>query len=296
MGSNMPAADVEVTSELVRALLTSQHLDLADLPLIEFANGWDNVMFRLGDDLTVRVPRREMAGQLVANEIIALRTIGSALPITVPQPLRVGQPSERYPCTWVVYPWIDGTTVGHRDLVDPAADARRLGEFFVALHVAAPDEAPENPFRGHFIGDNDERFRVNVESIRDRLQAAVDGGVARVLDRWTTLIDVAPHAGPAVWIHGDLHALNVLQRDGRLHAIVDWGDVTSGDPAGDLAICWTLFDADARAILRELVGADDALWQRAEAWALYFCVMYLGFSADNAAMDAVGVRLVERLL
>jgi hypothetical protein len=45
----MPAAELEITADLVRRLLAAQQPDLAGLPVEPLANGWDNTLFRLGD-------------------------------------------------------------------------------------------------------------------------------------------------------------------------------------------------------------------------------------------------------
>lgn len=293
MSDNRPSADVVVDDVLVRRLITSQHPDLAGLPIVEFANGWDNVMFRLGEDLVVRVPRRELAGRLVANEVAALPQIAPELPIAVPVPVRVGQPDDGYPYVWAVLPWFDGDRVGTRPLRN--GEPGRLGSFLGQLHRPAPADAPDNPYRGHFIGENDDRFRERLAASAATIEALTPFTVAELTARWETLIEVDPMASEPVWLHGDLHALNILQLGGAVSAVIDWGDVTSGDPAVDLAVAWMLFDAPEREELRAAAGADESAWQRAEAWALYFAVMYLSFSADDPALRSVAVSLAGRL-
>ncbi|MEM1334221.1 MAG: aminoglycoside phosphotransferase family protein, partial [Actinomycetota bacterium] len=274
IGARMPAADVAVDDQLVRRLLESQHPDLARLELVEVANGWDNVMFRLDDELVVRLPRRAAAGRLVAHEIAALPQLAHRLPLPVPAPVRVGAPDGEYPHVWAVLPWFDGAPLGSGDLDEPAAES--LAGFFTALHTAAPADAPINPFRGHFIGENDERFCTNVDSLGARWDQLVDGGRARVIERWRELIDVPPHAGPPVWLHGDLHTLNVLVDGGRITAIVDWGDVTSGDPAVDRALCRTRVGPTEPEGGRNPTRADAATWPRAHPGARYFAAPYHG--------------------
>jgi len=295
MSSNRPAADVQVDVALVQRLLESQHPDLADRPIVEFANGWDNVMFRLGDELVVRVPRREMAGRLVANEVAALPDLAPRLPIPVPTPVRVGHPDDEYPYVWAVLPWLDGRPVGTDPLADPAAASRQLGEFLRALHVEAPADAPANPYRGQFIGENDDRLRERLAADNGTVEAFTDFTVDSLLARWEELIDVAAHGSPPVWLHGDLHPLNVLTDGTAITAVIDWGDVTSGDPAVDLAVAWNLFEPADRSVMQVVAGVDDATWQRAEAWALYFAAVYLLSSDDDPALRTVSLRLFERL-
>ena len=294
----MPAAEVDVTPELIRGLLVEQFPDLGGLPVLEIANGWDNVMFRLGDDLAVRAPRRNAAATLIDHEQSVLGELGTRLPLAVPVPVRAGRPSVAlgYPWNWSVTPWLPGNMVADTVLASPPADARRLGGFLAALHVPDDGAAPSNPYRGGFIGDN---LEVNAE----RTAAVARGD--ELLVRFRELIDVAPWDHPPVWVHGDLHAANMLAHDVgggmRISAVIDWGDVCAGDPATDLSVAWSLFDADDRSVLRAAAsasefGIDDATWQRAQAWAVHFAIMYELHSADNPTMAAIGSRLVASLL
>lgn len=289
---NMPTAEVDVTDDLVRSLLTDQHPDLAGLPIRTLANGWDNVIFRLGDDLTVRLPRREMAARLIDHEQAVLPDLADALPIRIPAPLRIGRPALGYPWSWSVNPWIPGTIAATTPVADSACQARRLGDFVAALHVTAPTDAPPNPYRGHFIGDN---TAVNVERADQ-----IDWG-HQMLVRWHELVDVEPWQHAPTWIHGDLHGANLLVDAGQISGVIDFGDVCAGDPATDLAIAWSMFDADDRDVFRAAAGQgeheiDDATWQRAEAWALHFAVVYTIHSADNPTMGAIGEHLRSVLL
>lgn len=281
---NMPAAEVDITVDLVRTLLSEQHPDIADLSISELANGWDNVIFRLGNELTVRLPRREMAARLIDHEQTVLPGLAQILPIPIPAPIRVGRPASGYPWSWSVNPWIPGTIAATTPFADTTREARRLGGFMAKLHASAPADAPSNPYRGHFIGEN---TAVNVE------RAALLEWGHEMLVRWHELVDVEswPHA--PTWIHGDLHGANVLVDDREISGVIDFGDVCAGDPATDLSIAWSMFGADDREVFRAAAGAgehvvDDATWQRAEAWALHFAVIYTVHSADNPTMGAIG--------
>jgi len=280
-----------VTEALVRHLLADQHPDLARLPLRLVANGWDNVIFRLGSELTVRLPRRRLAADLVAHEQRWLPELAVRMPIPIPAPVRVGIPDEHYPWRWSICPWFGGDVAADVELGDPVREARRLGAFAAALHTPAPSNAPVNPFRGHPISEIRPRIAVNVEGLR----AVIDPQV--VLTRFDECSTVEPWSGPPQWLHGDLHTANVLVSDGAISAVIDFGDITSGDPAVDLAIAWMLFEADARSEFRRAAGVvDDATWARAQAWALHFGVMYLLHSADSERFERMGTGLLARVL
>ncbi len=140
MVNSMPAAEVEVTADLVRRLLAGQHPDLAGLPVRPLANGWDNSLFRLGDDLVARLPRRALGASILVNEQRWLPSLAPRLPLPVPVPARTGVPGEGYPWPWSVVPFLPGTPASGGPPFDPWRAAADLGGFFSALHVPAPPD------------------------------------------------------------------------------------------------------------------------------------------------------------
>lgn len=290
MGSRTPLAEVEVDARLVRGLLRAQHPDLAERPLALAAAGWDNVTFRLGDDLAVRLPRREVAADLLRHEQQWLGRLAAHLPLPIPVPVRTGGPGDGFPWPWSVVPWLAGATA---DLAPPAEGAAEvLGRFLRALHRPAPPRAPRNPARGVPL-------RAREPTLRARL-VALDGVVddTAVLDAWQRATRLPP-AAETTWIHGDLHPRNLLVADGRLQAVIDWGDVGAGDPATDLMVAWALFGSRARAALLDAYGATGpSLVGRARGWALLFgtTLLDVGHHDDDPAFAAVGRRLLAEVL
>lgn len=293
--SPRPAAEVAVTVDLVRALLTEQHPDLADRPLTIADSGWDNVILRLGDDLCVRIPRRAVAAPLVELEQRWLPEMALRLPLPVPAPVRVGRASATlgYPWAWSVLPWFAGAPALAAPPDDLAGTADALGGFVAALHRPAPAEAPANPFRGVALATTEERTRTRA---RD-LTRLVDEAAVLALWSWST---AAPEWGEApVWLHGDLHPGNLIVHDGALAAVIDFGDITAGDPASDLSTAWMLFPAGPareRFVAASGRADDDALWRRARGWALVLGLAILGSSADDDAFEALGRTTIERAL
>ncbi len=288
--ANMPAADVDIDEGLVRRLLADQHPDLAGLPLRPLASGWDNVLFRLGDELTVRLPRRTVAAELVENEQRWLPELASQLPVAVPAPVRVGRAALGYPWSWSVCPWLSGEVAATAPF-DADEVALALGRFLGALHRPAPPEAPTNEFRGVPLAARDERTRATVDAVG----SLVDGAAALAL--WERCVTAPVWSGPPMWVHGDLHPLNVLVHQRRLAAVIDFGDINGGDPATDLAIGWTLFDPPARHVFRAAAAyVDDDTWLRARGWALALGLAYLAGSADNPPLHAIGLRAVTAAL
>lgn len=288
----MPAAEVEIDRSLVRRLLADQHPDLADLPLTELASGWDNVLYRLGDDLVVRLPRRAMAAALVANEQRWLGVLAPELPLAIPVPVRVGRPTDDYPWSWSIQPWIPGRAAGASPDLDLPVAARDLGRFLAALHRPAPADAPRNPYRGGPLAER-------IDATDKRLARYAD-----VLDtedlrrRWERALAAPVWDGPPLWIHGDLHAHNLVADSGRLVAVIDFGDITAGDPATDLAVAWSVLDPPHHAVFRRAADSaarpiDDALWRRAEGWAVSVGLAILAHSADSPAMEAMARRMLR---
>lgn len=290
-----PAAEVVIDAPLVRALLREQHADLAHLPLIDAGEGWDNRLFRLGDRLAVRVPRRAASAVLIEQEQRWLPRIASWLPLPVPVPLRAGRPTGAFPWSWSVVPWLTGRTALAAQPDDPLSTAAGLGRFLRALHQPAPGEAPRNPWRGVPLDSRTNLLREHLE----QLNGLVDR--TAVLDLWARALSAAPWPGPPSWNHGDLHPGNLLVVNGALSAVIDFGDLAAGDPATDLSIAWMLLPPPARPIFRKAARGDDDpidddTWMRARGWAAALGVAYLASSRDDPAFAAMGRSTVDAAL
>ncbi|GAA1242241.1 aminoglycoside phosphotransferase (APT) family kinase protein [Microbacterium phyllosphaerae] len=288
--ADSPSAEWSLDEGGVRTLLRAAAPELADLPLTLFADGWDNSMWRLGSELVVRLPRRALAVPLIANEQRALPEIGPALAvlgIRTPIPVIAGEPGDVFPWPWSVTPWIEGTNALRAPRAENAAWAPRLAAALQALHAPAPVDAPLNPVRGRALITRDDVMRPRLDTLpaRSALRGAwVDGLAARPCVE-------------QVWIHGDLHPGNLLVHEGRLAALIDFGDVTVGDPAYDLASAWMLFDAPGLGAFRDATDSryDDATWVRARAWAAYIALILLTQSDDRPEYLAVGQSTAEAL-
>ncbi len=292
----MPAAEVEISEDLVRRLVAEQFPDLAALPLAMMANGWDNVLFRLGDALVVRLPRRAPAAELVEHEQRWLPSLQPRLPLPVPAPVRLGRPDHGYPWAWSVVPFLAGRDAFRSPPADLHDTAARLGEFLGALHVPAPPEAPANPLRGIPLADRAASMARNLQA----LDGLVDqDGVRRA---WAAALDVPRWQGPPIWLHGDLHPENLLVHDGRLSAVIDFGDITAGDPATDLSAAWMLLPVEHHDTLRRAytdaggAGSDDDTWARARGWALALSVAFLAHSADSPLTAEIGWSTLRAVL
>lgn len=288
--SGTPLAEVEIDEVLVRTLLRDQHDDLAELSLQLMDASWDNVMFRLGDSYVVRMPRRSLAVPLLLNEQTWLPKLAAQLPLPIPSPLRLGRPGHSYPWCWSILPWLPGSPA---DECPPHDDeAHVFGTFLLALHHPAPRNAPANAFRGCPLEERSESLRLRVEQLKGAKVDLPSG----VVIAWNEGL-AAPVSENPRWLHGDLHARNVLVDNGRISAIIDWGDITSGDVATDLAGVWSLFDnADARRIALQAYGANVDQIARARAWAVNFGVLLLATGlVDHPRYAVMGADILRRV-
>ncbi len=273
--ADIPAAEVRINAQLVTRLLAEQCPHLAEPHVEAFSHGWDNELFALGPDLLVRLPRRRAAAVLIEHEIAALPRIAPLVPTPVPVPVFAGRPGHGYPWRWTVVPRLPGHSAAGVPVPERGPAAAGLADFLVALHVPAGDGAPPNPFRGVPLAAKAEPWGPKIGRVAGQ----------RALADWVRAADVPAWSGPALWVHGDVHPMNLLLgSDGGLRGVIDFGDVCSGDPAGDLAVAWLMFDAAARQRFRaqcSLSGNyDGAVWARAWAWALGLAVIF-ALSSDD---------------
>jgi aminoglycoside phosphotransferase (APT) family kinase protein len=287
-----PEAEIVIDPGLVRDLIAAQHTDLTTEALDFFAEGWDNVMFRLGSKLLVRLPRRKAAAQLIHHEQAWLPTIAPRLPLPVPVPLRVGIPSEDYPWHWSIVRLLPGVPL---DQSVPTSDCGAvIGAFLRALHdQPLPPDAPRNAVRGVALASRREAFeKLAIPLVaRDLLPVSLK---REWVEAQAVAIDTCD-----CWLHGDLHALNVLVEDGSISAVIDWGDMCAGDRATDLASLWTVLpNARGRKEALEAYGAvSTSALARARGWAIYFAAAHLSAGLVNSPRHAcVGTEIIRNLL
>lgn len=213
----MTDTEIEITADLVRDLLEEQHPDLAGLAIREVAGGWGNQMWRLGDELAVRMQRMDPTPELQLKERRWLPVLAPRLPLPVPSPVRLGEPSERFPKHWTVMTWVPGEPLDHGSISRGAHAADTLAGFLRALHVEAPTEAPTS-------SDFGVHPKKCTEGFDHFFHAVVPDGIAdEVRAVWDDAVAAAEWEGPPVWVHGDLHPANVVVSDGTLAGIVDFG-------------------------------------------------------------------------
>lgn len=286
-----PAAEVLIDVPLARRLVATQFPQWANLAVepVESA-GWDNTIFRLGPDLSVRLPRRHVAAGHVRHEHRWLPVLGPHLPLAVSVPLGQGRPGEGYPWDWTVCRWLDGELASLEPVADMGGAAVSLARFVTAMQAIESAGGPVHEFRGFSLAAYDHSTRAAAAEVPDSFD------IGSVLAVWQAAIEAPAWTAQPVWMHGDLHPANVLVRRGELSAIIDFGLLGVGDPACDLMIAWTYLTADSRAVFRSAVAADDATWSRARGWALQFGLRAAAYSADNPVLGEIGRQTLSELL
>lgn len=281
-----------MTAALVEELVRRQHPDLLGGPLREMTPGFDNTIWRLGADLVVRVPRRDVAVRLIESEQRWLPELAPRLPLLTPAPLRVGVPSDLFPWPWTIARWIEGTP---GNLVDPsllANVALPLGRFLRALHRDAPDDAPTNPFRDVPLRTHDGVVRARLDETGETVDHA---GLLRV---WESSLEADPWTLAPQWIHGDPHPANLIVRDGALVGIIDFGDLCAGDPATDLAgglLSLPLHSLDE--FFHAYGELDDATIRRTLGWAVHFGLMFILLGeSDEPTYGPIGRRAISNAI
>jgi aminoglycoside phosphotransferase (APT) family kinase protein len=291
--------EIEIDEPFLRRLLEEQHPDLAGLPLAQVAGGWDNQMWQLGGELALRIPRTPRAHSLLRREQRWLPGLASRLPLPVPTPVRVGEPSEHFPRPWTVARWVAGVPADQAPIQDTDHAAVELGHFLRSLHTEAPARAPRNPARGVPLSAVTDDFHERLDAV------TADVDAVRVRHVWEHAVAAPDWDGPPMWLHADLHPANIVTAGGRLAGVIDFGELCAGDPATDLAAAWTLLpDGGAGRFFAAYGKLDQATIIRARGWAVLFALGLiaignagvLGLPGGKPTWRAAGRRTLDRVL
>ena len=292
----MHVDEVATDAALVARLLAAQFPQWAHLPIEPVHSaGTDNALYRLGDDMAVRLPRIQSAVRQVDKEHQWLPRLAPRLPLDIPLPLAKGAPGEGYPWHWSVYHWLEGETATIERIADPRRSAIELARFIAALRRIAPTggppPGPHNFFRGEPLALRDASTRAAIDSLHETLDTDA------VTAAWVAALQAPVWHDPPVWIHGDLQSGNLLAVRGRLSAVIDFGGLGVGDPACDLMVAWNLLSADTRAVFRAALQVDDATWSRGRGWALTVGLVALPYyQSTNPVLAGISRYAIDEVL
>lgn len=259
--------NVVIDAALVQDLIANQFPKWKNLSIVPFAlSGWDNRTFHLGDKMLIRMPSRAEYELQVEKEQYWLPKLYPFLPLQIPMPVAIGEPTKGYPWKWSIYEWIEGESIASGYVTDYCQLAEDLAEFLMSLqHIdstGGPLPGLHSFYRGGSLEVYDNEVKKAVAAIRNKIDAKI------VMEIWETALATFWQK-KAVWVHGDISVGNLLVSNGKLCAVIDFGQLVIGDPACDLTIAWTLFNETSRDIFRRKLDLDDDTWIRGRAWTLW---------------------------
>jgi aminoglycoside phosphotransferase (APT) family kinase protein len=282
--SQNPTPTIDVP--LVQRLVASQFPQWANLEIVQIYGGHDNRTFRLGSDLSVRLPSKQDYVAAVQKEHRWLPLLAKHLPVPIPTPVAIGKPNDEYPWVWSVNQWLPGEVALGAKILDSERFALDVAQFLTALSKIDATDGPvggeHNFYRGASISVYDQDTRDAIAFLGSQIDKKA---VEKIWDE-----TLASHwENPGIWVHGDFAPLNLLVQDGKLSAVIDFGTAGVGDPACDLVIAWTFLSGRSRQVFREAVALDDATWARARGWALWKALILMHWNAgssDQMSVDA----------
>lgn len=290
MADDLLAIDIS----LARRLVDARFPDWAGVPIEQVeSSGTDNAIFRLGEAACLRLPRLASADIQLRREAEWLGRF-APLPLAVPRPLAMTGPFKAFPFHAAIYDWLPGHAATEDPPTDMPAAAQALAGFIAALREKPPADGPpagaQNQYRGTPL------------IVRDRLTGEALGRLGDMVDTaaltalWQACLAAPPHPGPGMWLHGDLHAGNLIVHEGRLTGVIDFGLMGVGDPAVDLIAAWSFFDGVARTVFRQALDCSEAEWRRGQGWALSTAAIALDYYQEaNPALSGLSLRALKEL-
>jgi aminoglycoside phosphotransferase (APT) family kinase protein len=294
MSANKIHADqIDSDELLVRRLLAGQFPRWANLPVAAVPSfGTENAIYRLGDEMAVRLPYRPVKDDQLKKLDRWLPRLAPHLPLSIPEPLARGAPSKEYPAAWSIVRWLDGEEARLERLAEPVEAARQLAAFVRALTATdttgGPAPGTHNFWRGVPLAARDKMTRKRIEDS----EGLVD--TEALVRAWEQDLGAPVWDRPPTWLHGDLAPDNMLVTDGRLNAVIDWGGLGVGDPATELLPAWNLFRGTSREAYRKALGFDDATWARGRGLALSTAIVALPYYVDTIPVRAKRAKAVIR--
>ncbi|WP_410661011.1 aminoglycoside phosphotransferase family protein [Amycolatopsis sp. lyj-112] len=279
-----------IDAALARRLVDTQFPQWAELPLrLHAPAGSDHVIYRLGEEFSVRLPRHAGAIKQARKEAEWLPRLAPHLPLAIPVPVEVGEPDFGYPWPWAVSRWLDGEVATADALSGSHEAAVVLAEFLTALHRFDAEKTED--LTGRPLSTRDTATRSAITKVGDTFDTTA------MTELWDAALAAPEGNFPPVWFHGDFHTGNLLTTRGRLSAVIDFGELGTGDPACDLIIAFTLMSAETRGTFRAALDVDDATWTRGRGWALATGLnAYISYAAVNPRVAAQTTRQITQAL
>ena len=280
----MHVDEFDITASLVKKLIAEQYPHWTTLSIRAIkSSGTSNTIYRLGDELSIRLPRIPSAVDVVNTEFTWLPKFASQLPFPISAPIALGQPTEYYPWPWSIGRWIDGTNPVEGEFSDSILFANDLAKFITALHSIDASHGPAS-YRGQPLYKQDEETRAAIKMLHGK----IDTKAALLV--WDTMLQIPQWNRAPVWIHGDLMPGNLLIKNNRLNGVIDFGCMGVGDPASDLITAWNLLPSQARQVFKQELNIDDATWARGRGWAFSMALVQLPYYEHTNPVLAANAR------
>jgi aminoglycoside phosphotransferase (APT) family kinase protein len=268
--------EFQIDGTLVRTLIDEQFPRWRELPMDRVqSSGTVHAIYRLGDALAVRLPTHPSFTAALEREAELLPRIGRLLPLAIPELIAIGRPTDHYPSAWSIVRWLEGGDMATEVVDDPVDAAERLGRFVVAMRSITLDGAGSENQRGKPLVAIDEWTRRSIASLADEFNRN------DLTSLWESALSVAPWDRQSRWIHGDLLPANLIVDDGRLSAVIDFGECSLGNPTCDLIAGWWVFEGKSRRAFKDAAKADANSWNRARGWALSGAVGALSYYRET---------------
>ncbi|PGT01968.1 aminoglycoside phosphotransferase family protein [Bacillus cereus] len=281
-----------INTELVKKLVQGQFPEWAHLEIRPIkCSGHVNRTFHLGKLMSVRLPSDAAYAPQVEKENKWLPILNKELSIPISIPIAKGNPSEEYPWPWSINKWLEGETATKENVRDLDEFAADLGSFLIELQSIDASNGPiagaHNFYRGGLISVYDEEARVAIENNKDIFDETL------LKHLWDLALRSTWDHKP-VWVHGDIAPGNLLVKDGKLSAVIDFGILGVGDPACDAAMAWTFFDKNSRNVFKEVLRIDEEMWNRARGWALWKAlIIYDANRGSNEKVAEESYRVIQ---
>lgn len=254
-------------AQQVKKLIKKQFPQWQNLPIQSVKpQGWDNITFRLGTTMLVRLPTADCYAVQVAKEQTWLPKLAPELPLAIPKPLARGTSTKEYPWDWSIYEWIEGQVTTLETILSMEQFAYDLAHFLQAFEKINTSEGPQPGLHNFYRGGSLAVYDTETRNVLKQLENVID--CKKALDLWEYAVNTTWNQ-PPVWVHGDIAPNNLLIKNGKLHAVIDFGCLAIGDPACDLALAWTFFDNKTRTLFKNCFSFNQETWERARGWVLW---------------------------
>lgn len=287
---------MKINTVLVKRLIEEQFPQWANLPIEQvIPGGHDNRTFRLGNEMSIRLPSAECYAAKVKIEQEWLPILATQLSIQIPQPIAMGKPSNYYPWHWSIYKWLAGESANNIKAInlDLSSLAKQLASFLKELHTVdttgAPIASPHNFYRGGDLFVYDGETQQALKNLEGHINTSV---ISKIWQRALS----SQWLRPPVWIHGDLSSGNILIKDQQLVAVIDFGGMAIGDPSCDLCISWLFFDNESRDVFKSNLNLDIHTWERARGWAMWKALITLEALENKNGLEAIQQQQIINIL